>query len=112
MMIYHFNLIMEQIMELQVIALKPEKIEKTELEYTTNFLKNRVINWLNKKPLPINVWISTINKIAFEVDMTYLINEFQSTGNKEQALKIIELEQMQYLEKLKTEINLWELNNE
>lgn len=99
-------------MELQVEALKPENIDKNELAEKTEFLKSRIINWLNKKYLPINVWINVINEINFEVDMTYIINELQTSGNKEQAFQIIQVEQMRYLEKLKTEINLWELNNE
>ncbi len=99
-------------MELQVEALKPENIDKNELAEKTEFLKSRIINWLNKKYLPINVWINVINEINFEVDMTYIINELQTSSNKEQAFQIIQVEQMRYLEKLKTEINLWELNNE
>jgi len=99
-------------MELQVEALKPEQLDKKELAEKANFLKERVVNWLNRKYLPLNIWVKVINDIAFEIDMTYVIHELQTKGTKEQALQVIQQEQVLYLEKLKTEINLWELNNE
>ncbi len=95
----------------QIEAFKPENVNKQMLNKAT-YLQGKIINWLNRQYLPLNIWIYIIEGILLELDKLYIINELQTSGNKEKAFQIIQVEQMRYLEKLKTEINLWELNNE
>jgi|WetSurMetagenome_2_1015567.scaffolds.fasta_scaffold01729_18 hypothetical protein len=97
-------------MKSQIEAFKPELADEKMLNKTT-YLQNKIINWLNKQYLPINIWIKIIEGILFELDKLYVINELNTSGDKNKAFQEIKKSQIKYLDKLEEEINFFEIED-